>query len=187
MAQPAHVLVSSGIPAAYVDEIRHLIELVAEIARAPLEHCEVHVKMGSQKYGQTSGYAYYNYNGRSFAAQPNSRIKCQPGICELVTLKMQPGFWEFYSKWPSRDMHYARYKTFPHTTVWSWQEEFVYIARHEFQHVVQYHRPRLASGRASASELECETEAIVGLGLYRVVLGLAAAPANSAVGRAARR
>lgn len=188
MSQPAHVRVSSGIPVEHHDSILHMIELVAEIARAPLEHTEIHIKMGSRKYGQVTGYAYYNYDGRPFRDQAvPSRIRCGPGVCELVTIKLQPGYWEYYSRWPSRDLHYARYKTFPHTHVYNWQEEFVYVLRHEFQHVVQYHRPRLASGRASSSELECETEAIVGLGLYRLVLGLADAPAGAVVGRAARR
>lgn len=186
MSQPRSVDVSNGIPHVYHDTIRHLIELVATLMQAPLDDCEVHVKAGSRKFGQTSGYAYYTYDGKPWSEQLiPSRINVAPGVRYLITLRLNEGFAEFYTRWPSRDMHYARYRTFPHTWVYAWEEEFVYVCAHEMHHVKQFDGPRNSKGRASASELDCEYNAIGALTLYRVVVGQPAARANTA--HAARR
>lgn len=184
MAQPLLVKLSSGLPSGDVDTIGHLIELVATLMDAPLEHTEIHVKYSTTRGpAQTTGYAYYNYNGLPFAAQARLTMlgkSCDPRACELITLKMSKGYAERYRARGPHTLHYWRYKTFPYTTVYSWEEEFVYICAHEMHHISQYHRPRLRSGRASASELECEGIAMTVLALYRMVL------AKSGQGVAAR-
>jgi hypothetical protein len=185
MSQPMHVTVSNGVPVEYHDTVKHLVELTAELARAPLEHTEIHVKAGGRKYGQITGMAYYNFDGKPFDQQANahrSRIRAQPDACELITVKLNRGFAEYYRRWSSRTLHYGRLKTAPYTVVHTWDEEFVYILAHEMHHVVQYHRPRLWNSRASASELECEAEACIALALYRLVLS-----AEATTGHAARR
>lgn len=174
MTSPLRVTVSSGIPAEWHPIMRHLIEVCGVLTEAPLEHTEIHVKAGSKMYRRTTGYAYYYHDGLPFSVQPDCRMRSSvhPDACELVTIKMGAHFWEYYRKFGPRIMHYGRYKTFPYTRVFSVEEEFVYLVAHEMQHVTQYHRPRLPSGRASASELECEMTAIGAVVMYRLLEGL---------------
>lgn len=176
MTTPLRVTVSSGIPQEWHPILRHLIEVCGVLTAAPLEHTEIHVKAGSKVYRRTTGYAYYYHDGQPFSVQPDCRMSSSvhPDACELITIKMGARFWEYYAKFGPRDMHYARYKTFPHTRVFTLEEEFVYLVAHEMQHVTQYHRPRLPSGRASASELECEQAAINALAMYRLLESLSA-------------
>lgn len=181
MTQPLAVKLSSGLPRCDVDTIAYLVELSAEIARAPLSECEVHVKYSDRadrSRSRTTGYAYYNYDRRPFSEQAyvkaggRSTVNVHPAARYLVTLKLWAGYAERNTGGPW-DMHYAKYKTFPHTTLYTWEEEFVYVATHEFKHIEQFERPRNARGRASASEYECELAAIRGLTLYRAALALA--------------
>lgn len=195
MAMPLLVKVSSGVPSGDVETVRHLIELVSVLMAAPLGECEIHVKYSKRLFHRTTGYAYYNYDGRPFSAQVGGLVRVHPDARYLLTIKLYEGYRARYTAglgYPRpgpQVMHYARYKTFPYTTLYTWEEELVYILAHEMWHVVQYERPRRAGGRASASELECEHAAIGGLALYRAVLGMGADRADAAegVGKAASR
>src|SRR6267378_7972220 len=161
MAQPLHVSLSNGLPRYDLDTIRHLIEIVATLCDAPLEHTAIHVKQGGVVGRQISGMAYYNRDGKPFSQQAHrSRINTHPDACELVTLRMGKDYAYRYANGTYQVMHYARYTTFPHTKVYTWHEEFVYLLAHELCHIAQYHRPRRTNGRASASEYECEQAAI---------------------------
>jgi hypothetical protein len=171
--RPARIICSSSFPPDDADTLVHLTELVGELMQLNLWTAEVHIKLSKKQHiGGACGYAYYTYDQRPFADQSYHayRPNTLPRVNYLITAKLFQGYRERFANGRTCVRHYPRMKTAPYTTVYTWEEDFVYLMAHEMQHIAQYQRGRNARGRASASELECEYYAIRILQLYRAVM-----------------
>lgn len=194
MTQPAHLELSSSIPAEHHATIIAGVALAASLINTDLSETEVHVKQsarlahGSRNSGShMTGMAYYWYRDRAngdrrpggLAPQTGAgMVRVQPGTRYLVTLKLTKNFAAGVYPYTRK---YWRLKTAPEYTVYTWLEELVHLAAHEFNHIAQY-----VNGWQH-SEIHCEQVALDALHKARRLLDAASAANVSTIGKAASR